>query len=444
MNNLILKTLIRSLTTKKLLTTIQIGGLVIGFTIVIFLLVKIKYECSYDTFWKDYQSVYRLGLDLKYDDGRVYQSARNFDGSSELLHAEVPGIVAHCNLGRDVITVYNHEKVIQDVDWFWSDTTFFSVFERKILYRETDDLFGDVHGICISESFAKKLFGDENPLNKEITLNEGWKFLVESVFEDIPENSHLKIDVLGSYQSLYYYMNNYDNRTQTLIENPTWTYQKASPYTRSRWSSPTQFRPHCYIRLAPKADITTVESALAPAIKKVGLPTNLEKSSINFIFQPVSSIHLRSNLNDELRGNGSTTQVNFLIIIAIVVLMVCIVNYLNLGTISAIEERKSYSIRILNGSGKAAIFLSLLAKNLFLFGLALLISVPIALLIIRLQLPVHTIPGSLILIFLIVAGTGAFISALIPYLSVFNTPVFITLKGLSVNLNQNWSSRKAP
>ena len=172
MNNLILKTLIRSLTTKKLLTTIQIGGLVIGFTIVIFLLVKIKYEYSYDTFWKDYQSVYRLGLDLKYDDGRVYQSARNFDGSSELLHAEVPGIVAHCNLGRDVITVYNHEKVIQDVDWFWSDTTFFSVFERKILYRETDDLFGDVHGICISESFAKKLFGDENPLNKEITLNE--------------------------------------------------------------------------------------------------------------------------------------------------------------------------------------------------------------------------------------------------------------------------------
>ncbi len=443
MTNLTLKTLIRSLINKKLLTSVQIGGLVIGFTIVIFLLVKIRYEYSYDTFWSDYQSVYRLGLDLTYDDGRVYRSARNFEGSSELLQAEVPGIVAHCNLGRDVITVYNHEKVIQNVDWFWSDTTFFSVFERKIIYKETNQLFGDVHGISISESFAKKLFGSENPLNKEITLNEGWKFLVKSVFEDLPGNSHLKVDVLGSYQSLFYYMRNFDYHTQTLVENPGWTYQKASPYTRSRWSSPTQYRPHCYIRLDPKTDIAAVESAAIPAVKKVGLPPNLEKSRISFIFQPIASIHLHSNLDDELRANGSTMQVNFLMIIALVVLVVCIVNYLNLSTISAIEERKSYSIRILNGSGKVSVFTSLLSKNLLLYGSALLISTPIALLIIRLQLPLHPIPGLVFLVMFTIAGLGSLISALVPYLSVFSTPIFLALKGQSVALNQNWSGRKA-
>lgn len=442
MNNLTLKTLIRNLTRQKLITAIQLGGLVIGFSIVIFLLVKIKYEYSYDTFWKDSQSVYRLGLDQKYEDGRVYQSARNFSGSSEVLHAEVPGIVAHCNLGRDVITVYNYEKVIQDVDWFWSDTTFFSVFERNIIYKESNQLFGDVHGISISESFAKKLFGSENPLNKEITLNEGWKFLVKSVFEDIPENSHIKVDVLGSYNSLFYYMSNYNYNTQTLVENPGWTYQKASPYTRSAWSSPTQYRPHCYIRLDPKTEIATVESAVLPAMKKVGLPPELAKSAINFIFQPVSSIHLHSNLSDELRSNGSTMQVNFLIIIALIVLVVCIVNYLNLSTISAIEERKSYSIRILNGSDKISVFLSLLIKNLFLYGLALLISLPIASLIIRFQLPQHTIPGLIFLIMIAVVGVGAFISAIIPYISVFSTPIFLALKGQAVSLKQNWSSRK--
>jgi putative ABC transport system permease protein len=441
--NLNFRTLFRSLTKQRLLTSIQIGGLIIGFTIVAFLLVKIRYEYSFDTFWNDHQSVYRLGLDLKYDDGRTYRSARNFEGSSELLHAEVPGIVAHCNLGRDVITVYNREKVIQDVDWFWSDTTFFSVFERKIIYKESNQLFGDVHGISISQSFAKKLFGDENPLNKEITLNEGWKFLVKSVFEDIPENSHMKIDVLGSYHSLFYYMNNYNYNTRVLVENPAWEYEVASPYTRSRWSSPTQFRPHCYIRLDPNVDIASVESALAPALKKVGLPPDLEKSSISFIFQPVASIHLNSNLEDELRANGSTMQVNFLIIIAIVVLIVCIVNFLNLSTISAIEERKSYSIRILNGSDKMAVFSSLLAKNLFLYGVALLISLSLALLIVRIQQPIHTIPLSIILILLGIAGIGALISALIPYLSVFSTPIFLALKGQAVSLNQNWSGRKA-
>ncbi|HEX7583220.1 MAG TPA: FtsX-like permease family protein [Prolixibacteraceae bacterium] len=443
MNIFPLKTLIRSMLNNKLLTGIQIGGLVIGFTIVIFILVKIKYEYSYDTFWKDSPSIYRLGLDLSYEDGRLYRSARNFEGSSELLKAEIPGIVSQCNLGRDVITVYDHDKVIQNVDWFWSDTTFFSVFERKILYKESNQLFGDIHGIAISESFAKKLFGNEDPLNKEITLNEGWKFLVKSVFEDIPVNSHIKVDVLGSYQSLYYYMRNFDNRTQTLIENPGFAYQKASPYTQSRWSSPTQFRPHCYIRLEPNVDIATVKSATLPAIKKVGLPPNLEKSNINFIFQPIESIHLHSNLNDELNANGSTMQVNFLIIIAMVILVVCIVNYLNLSTISAIEERKSYSIRILNGSNKISVFASLLLKNLILYSLALLISAQIAAVIIPLQLPPQTISGLIFLVMLSIVGLGALISTLIPYLLVFSTPIFLSLKGQSVALNQHFSGRKA-
>ncbi len=443
MNNFTVKILIRSLLNNKLLTAIQIGGLVIGFTIVTFLLVKIKYEYSYDTFWKDSQSIYRLGLDLSYEDGRVYRSARNFEGSSELLKAEVPGIVSQCNLARDVITVYDHEKVIQNVDWFWSDTTFFNVFERKIIYKESNQLFGDVHGVAISESFAKKLFGNEDPLNKEITLNEGWKFLVKSVFEDIPGNSHIKVDVLGSYQSLNYYMRNFDNNTQKLIENPTFTYQKASPYTRSRWGSPTQFRPNCYIRLDPNVSVTTVKSAALQAMKKVGLPPNLEKSSIKFIFQPVESIHLHSNLNDELSSNGSTMQVNFLVILAMVILVVCIVNYLNLSTISAIEERKSYSIRILNGSSKISVFVSLLFKNMFLYGLALLVSVQIATIVIPLQLPMAAISGLTVLIMIIIVLSGALISTLIPFLLVFSTPIFLSLKGQSVALNQSWSSRKA-
>jgi putative ABC transport system permease protein len=437
-----LKMLFKSLTKNKLLTVIQVGGLVIGFSVVLFLMVKITYESSYDSFWKDASSIYRLGLDVSYDDGRVYKSARNFNGSSELLHAEVPGIVAHCNLGRDVITVYDHEKVIQNVDWFWSDTTFFSVFERRIIYKETNQLFGDVHGISISESFAKKLFGTENPLNKEITLNEGWKFLVKSVFEDIPENSHLKVDVLASYQSLYYYMTNFDYHTQTLVDNPNWTYQKASPYTRSRWSSPTQYRPHCYIRIDPNMDVAAIQSATLPALKKVGFPPDLEKSRINFIFQPVASIHLHSNLSDELRANGSTMQVNFFLLIALVVLLVCLVNYLNLSTISAMEERKSFFIRMMMGAGKQSIFRALLAKNVFLYGFALLVSIPIALLFIRSQLSLNVVPAYLYLILFLIAGLGVFLSTLIPYYSVFSKSNSVVLKGHSDALHKNGASRK--
>ncbi len=444
MNNLTFKTLFRGLLRRRFLTLIQIGGLTIGFTIVLFLLAKIDYERSYDTFWKDNQSVYRLGLDLAYSDGRAIHSAKNFHGSSELLHAEVPGIKAHCNLAPDVITVYFQEKKIQDVDWFWSDSTFFNVFERKLIYKEAGPVLGDLHGIAISQSFAHKLFGNENPLNKEISLNEGWKFLIKGVFEDIPDNSHLKIDVLGSYQSLSYYMKNYDVKNQVLVENPNFDFQKPSPYTRNRWTSSIQYRPYCYIRLDDKTRISEVASAVQPAIQKVGLPPALEKSKINFVFQPVSSIHLHSTLDNELRMKGSAMQVNFLIIIGLVVLIVCVVNFLNLSTIATFDDRKSNAIKLLNGSRKLNILGALTMQNLLICFLSLLLALPLSLVVIRSQIPAGIISVPVILIILLIAGVSAFLASFVPYISVFRTPIFQTLKGQSNSLgDQKWSSRKA-
>jgi putative ABC transport system permease protein len=444
MNNLTLKTLFRGLLRRRFLTLIQIGGLIIGFTIVIFLLAKIEHERSYDSFWKNHQSIYRLGLDLSYPDGRAVQSAKNFHGSSELLRAEVPGIAAHCNLAPDMITVYFQEKKIQDVDWFWSDTTFFSVFDRKLIYKETDPVLGDLHGIVVSESFAHKLFGNENPLNKEISLNEGWKFLIKGVFEDIPANSHLKIDVLGSYQSLSYYMKNYDVKNQVLVENPDFVHQKPSPYTKNRWTSSIQYRPYCYIRLDDKTSISDVASALLPAIQKVGLPPALETGKINFFFQPVSSIHLYSSLDNELGQKGSAMQVNFLIIIGLVVLVVCIVNFINLSTIATFDDRKSNAIKLLNGSRKLNILGALTLQNSLICFLSLLFAIPLAVFVIRAQIPGGAISNLVLLIIALIAGISAFLASFIPYLSVFRTPYFLTLKGQSTSgTNQNWSGRKA-
>ncbi|MBN1925066.1 MAG: ABC transporter permease [Prolixibacteraceae bacterium] len=442
MNRLLIITQARNLLKNKFMTLVQIGGLVIGFCIVLFLFVKVDYEYSYDTFWKDYQSIYRVALDLEYPDGRKIKSAKNFHGSTELLDEEVPGVITHCNMSRDMITVYYQDKVIQDVDWFWSDTTFFSVFERKILYSESENLFGDLHGIVISESFARKLFGDENPVNKEISLNEGWKFLVKGVFEDIPSNSFLKVDVLGSYMSLTYFMRNYDPRNQVLIDNPSFVYQKPSPYVQKRWTSSMQFRPHCYIRFENNKNIAELETATSEAIKKVGLPESLINSRMKFIYQPVASIHLHSNLDNELNTNGSAMQVNFLMIIAMVVLVVCLVNYINLSTISTISERKSYSIRLLNGAPKLDIFLSLIIRNLFLFICALLIAVVLAFLLLRQQTPQNSLPILLIPTMACLVLFGTIITSLIPYLSIFSTPIFISLKGQSCGTKHNWNSRK--
>lgn len=443
MNSVSLKALIRSIIKRRSLILVQLTGLVVGFGIVLFLLVKINYERSFDTFWNDHQSVFRIALDLKHPDGRTVLSAKNFHGSSELLHEEVPGIAAHCNMAPDKITVYFQEKMIQDVDWFWSDTTFFSVFERNILYRESDQFFGDLHGIVISQSFAQKLFGNENPINKEIRLNEGWRFFVKAVFEDIPANSHLKIDILGSYQSLSYHMRNFDTRAQVLIENPNFAYTKASPYTGSRWRSAMQTRPYCYVRLSPNVTITEVEAAVAPALIKVAFPDNLVNSKIKFLFQPLASIHLKSNLDGELRANGSNMQVNFFLLICIVVVLVCFVNYLNMSAISTYEERKGHAIQIINGAPKGNIFANLLIKNLFLFYLSLLVAIPLSLFLAHKHLPAAPVPSSLFVLLVLSAMIGALLATFIPFVSLLKEPVYFGLKGISHKTGANWSGRKA-
>ena len=442
MNSISFKRLIRIIAQRRFLITVQITGLVVGFGIVLFLLVKINYERSFDTFWNDYQSVYRIALDLKHPDGRTVRSAKNYHGSSELLHEEVPGIIAHCNMAPDKITVYYQEKMIQDVDWFWSDTTFFSVFERKFLYRESEHLFGDLHGIVISQSFAQKLFGDENPINKEIRLNEGWRFFVKAVFEDIPANSHLKVDVLGSYRSLSYHMRNFDTRAQVLIENPNFVYTKASPYTVSRWRSAMQTRPYCYIRLNDNMPISKVEAAVIPALAKVAFPDNLVDSKMNFLFQPLASIHLKSNLDGELRPNGSNMQVNFFLLICLVVILVCFVNYLNMAAISTFEERKANAIQMINGAPKGSIFTNQLVKNAILFYLSLLIAIPIALILVQKHLPQALIPTSLFVWFALAAMFGALLATLIPFITLFKEPAYWGLKGISHKAGANWSGRK--
>ena len=443
MNNLTFKVIIRSLLKKKFLTGIQIGGLVIGFAIVLFLMEKINFERGYDSFWTGHSSIYRVGLDVSYEDGRTIRSAKNFHGASELLDAEIPGVRTHCNIGKDVVTIFNEEQKIQDVDWFWADTTFFSVFDRKIILAESNNILSDIHGIAVSESFAKKLFGNANPLNKEITVNEGWKYTIQGVFEDVPSNSHLKIDAIGSYASLNYYMRHFDNTKQILVDNPDYVYQVPSPYTQGRWRTPVQYRPHCYIRLAPNVQISEIEANLQASLKKVGLPPDLQKSKMNFIFQPVASIHLNSKLDDELGANGSTMQINFLLIIGVVVLLICLVNFLNLSTISTLEERKGYSISLLNGSPKSNILFILMFRNFVLFLIALGIAVPVAIWLISSQIPGTTISGISLAILFVVVAIGSFSTAFIPYISIFSTPVFITLKGQSQGLQQNWSSRKA-
>lgn len=438
-----IKSIIRNIFQKKFLSFAKILGLAVGFTVFIFLTVKIQYENSYDTFWKDSGSIYRVALDVTHENGDLLQSARNFNVAPILLDKELPEVISHCNIGKDVVTIFNGTKQkIQDVDFIYSDPTIFDVFNLNILKSENTALLENIRGTVISQSLAHKLFGDENPLNKEITVNEGWKFNVDAIFEDIPNNSHLDIDVIISYKSLFYYMRNFDNTNQVLVENPNFKFSQPDPYIERRWKTPAQYRPYSYIKLKKGTHINTIKSQVPSLLNKVPLPQNLKDGDMAFNFQPVQDIHLKSNLEHESSINGNTKQILFLSIIIFVVLFICTINFISLNTISNLEHLKSYAIRIFSGSTYIQIFQLMLVESFLLNSAALLISAPISYILIKTQLPIHTANSKPLLYVTLILFSISFIAALIPFLSVIKNRFTSGLKIAGQKINQNWKGQK--
>ncbi len=443
MNNQGLKTVLRSLRGKKFLSLTKVLGLIVGYVVFLFLSEKIQFEESYDTFWRNADNIYRVALDVTNKEGEQLKSAKNFSGSSALLNAEMEEVLSHVNFGKDVVTVFNGpNQKIQDVDFAWSDPSFFEVFDRKIIKSESAELLENIHGVTISESFAKKLFGDENPLGKEISVNEGWIYVVDAVFEDIPANSHIKIDMIGSYKTLFYYMQNFDNRAQVLIDNPNYEFNQPTPYETRRWGAPVEYRPYCYVKLKKGTSIRSIEAMVAPLLKKVALPQDLKDSSLKFILQPVGDIHLKSNLEHEISANGNEKQLLFLYIIIAVVLTVCIINFINLNTISAIEGLKGFTIRVLNGSKHIQIFQIMLTESFVFNFFALTIAIPLAYGLIGLQLGLSQISNLSLLIVSGIAIVIAVVAAGIPFISVVKNKIFGALKGGSSSIRQKWTSQK--
>jgi putative ABC transport system permease protein len=439
-----LKQIINNLRKRSVLTALRIAGLVIGLGVSLYIFELNTYEKSYDSFWTDADHIYRVCLKLEQNDELVSHSARNFIGAPRLLQAEIPGIVASSAFQQDDITVFCNENQFNNVHCIWTDTSFFNVFQDRIILSAESNYWNDVHGVMISESFAKKLYGDKNPINQKFRLNEGWELSVKAVFKDLPENSHLNFDLVASLRTVRYYMRNFDNVNGVLIDNnPNARPRGIDPYSARSWSTPTVFRRYVYIRLDRNTNIESVKAQVTKAMEKVSLPDRYANSKIGFDFQPVESIHLHSNLEHEFQTNGSATRVRFLNLIAFIVLLVSAVNFLNLTNIQTIGNGKQYAIHKLNGAENRSILGTIFLDNLIVSVISALLAIGLLVLLkVTVLLGNDILTNNLLLVFLILLLT-VIISTFIPYLSALKGRFQIYIKSQSGSLQGNWKGRKS-
>jgi putative ABC transport system permease protein len=352
MYKLFLKIATRYLLKNKLYSFINIFGLAIGIASFVLIMLYINYEYSYDTF-EGSENVHRVYMDYTEEGVFVPGDAQSYNLSGPTLKESFPEIKDFVRFSHitDVSFRYNN-TIINGEKGALADPSYFDVFKYPLLKGDVNEVLKDPYTILLTESLAKKVFGDENPIGKSLEIIYGGNtlFTVKGVLKDLPKNTHIKNNFLISFDTFL-----------------TW-----SGYRNKRelnWNGNNYFT---YIKLDENADVALLKQKIM-SFKVESLP--YERHNI----EPLEDIHLYSDKPYEAEANGSASRVHFLLAIALIIIILSWLNYVNLSTAKSLERAKETGIRKVAGAQKPQIILQSLLESLLLNFIAMAISIVIVL-----------------------------------------------------------------
>ncbi len=268
---------------------------------------------------------------------------------------------------------------------FYADSSFLRIFSFPMKQGSRESALENPNTAVISESMAQKYFGEKNPMGKMIIVsNQNGKHLcqITGIFEDIPENSHIKFEFLLSYQTLV----------------------QLRPNAAYDWGW-NMF--NTYVLLASETDPLSLQDKFHAFVERHKIYDKDYRRE--FILQPIKDIHLYSHLRWEPEVNGSARTVYFLMIIAVFILFIAWINYINLSTARSITRAKEVGIRKVLGSRRLQLIKQFISES----ALFNLISILVALPLIRIFLPhFNQLTGKQLSLSLTNAGPGWFWMAL--------------------------------
>lgn len=368
-----IKIAIRALFRQKIYAFINIAGLAVGVASCLLIAMFVQNEFSYDKFFENSDQIYKMALERKYPDHSTFYSSipHSFANVAVRDYPEIESAtVLFGPLGNTLISYVNardEKKEFEENFLIGADSNFFSTFSFKVLKGDPDKALNNPNDIVMSESTASRYFGDEDPIGK-VVRNQFGEFKVTAVMEDIPDNSHLKIDIL--------------------VSNQTFQFLKQEFFT--------SFTVHCYFKLIPGADAKALEAkfpqmvdtyAAAQIERDLGKSWEDYKSEGNgyrYFLQPLTSIHLDPiNLEGKMRPGGNITSVYIMISVALLILFIACINFMNLATARSAERAKEVGVRKTMGSFKRHLIFQFLTESFVISLIGVLLSV----VVIQLVLP---------------------------------------------------------
>jgi putative ABC transport system permease protein len=349
-------TFLRNLKKNKFFSIINIFGFTLGIVSVILILLFVFSELSYDRYNDKADRIYRLCIKALIGDTRInqtYSSARNFR-EMKARFPEIENGVKFVDLSNGMIR--SGERTFSEPVLIFSDSTVFEVFTMPFVLGNPKTALNRPNTVVLSETGARKYFGDANPLGKDMEMDLPFgkiHFAVTGVIKDIPKNSHFHFDVLGSLVSF-----------PEMINSDGW--------------SNNNFK--SYFLLKPGTSAKSLEAKFTDYVIESFGAKNYEAAiaagnSWDFFLQPLRSIHLKSDLNGEFEPNGNIRYVYIFSIIAFFVLVIASINFMNLSTAKSVRRAREVGIRKVVGSTKGQLIRQFLGESLIMAMTSLVLAV---------------------------------------------------------------------
>ena len=366
-----LKVAIRSLLKRKAFTLINILGLATGMAVCLLIVLFVRSELSYDDFHQKADRIYRVVLDRKYPEHKAAYSIIPMS-IGPAMQKEFPEVEYSTGLlnfaGNNSIYVKVGSQLFEEQHALIADTNFFKVFTTSLLEGDPATALQKPNTAVINETTAKKYYGSvAGALGKWFEMEDQQRFTISGVCRDWPENSHMVFNILLPLNSFPF------------AQQPNYT-------GFSTWT---------YLLLRPNASPAALEAKIPQVVQKYvsgQIERNFSMSydaflragnSYHYFLQPLQKIHLISDMEGEAKPNGSMRAVYIFGVIAIFILGLASINFINLSTARSMERAKEVGIRKTFGSEKRSLVFQFLLES----TLVSLASILLALALIWLLLP---------------------------------------------------------
>jgi putative ABC transport system permease protein len=436
-----LKIALRTLLKRKGYTALNVFGLTIGMTSCLLIFHYVSFEKSFDKFQKRAFDIVRIRLD-SYQQGKLaWKSATVYPAIAPTLKKGFPEVENFCRLHDANMNFTNDRNNVKfsETKGYFADASALDMFNIELIKGDRKEALTGPDKLVISEKMAQKYFGNDEAYGKTLSIKDAGRvqtYLVSGVFKNYPPNSHLIIEYLASYATLGKIIRGYGDTSNA---------------TETSWG---WYDFYSYVQLKPGTDLKAFSSKL-PAFADRHMnnlewyKTNNTKNVLSVI--PLTDIHLRSNVNQEAEVNGNGQAVGFLFLVAIFIIGIAWINYINLATARSVERAREVGVRKVLGALRFELIRQFLIESVLLNVFSFIVSLGLFALLVgpfdnfvsNNGLGTHVLSSYYWLFFLLLFAVGTMLSGIYPSLVLSSFKPIALLKGVFSHTAKGIQLRKA-